>query len=123
MRLLRQKHGLVKLAWLIALSLVLSGPYSGAAMAQNSDPPPTLSVGEGSVTPSPLRADLRTLLYIPPSAGPDVEFRPQPSLFKWAAQLKSAGTTQPEVPMAPTANMPAPLLTFNAMNFISNGNG
>jgi hypothetical protein len=130
---------------LLALIFLLSGPPT-AVQAPSAKPPQspelaapgrdadvTVSVGpasplpekmpaillsEGTIQPSPLMGGVRNLPYVPPS--PDT--RPEFEIAPGAAKVNSHGPA-PAAPSLVLGPMPAPLKTFDGLDFAHNGAG
>ena len=79
---------------------------------------PAILLSDQPVQPSPLLAGVTKLPYVPPSPDTKPEFEFAPA----AAKVSSAGPS-PAAPSLVLAPMPAPLMTFDAMDFNTNGAG
>jgi hypothetical protein len=112
---------LVGLFAVISLCLLLGASTPPPVGAQ--PPSPVILLTRSLVVPGSFDGDVRNLPYVPQTPGPDTELNPQPSLFKWAAGLKAGGAARPEAPNLVLGAMPVPSLTFNALNYTTNGAG
>jgi hypothetical protein len=136
---------LLVLGTLLALVFLLSGPPSAvpapsgklpqspelAAPGRDADlelsvepaPPlpermPAILLSEGTIQPSPLTGGVRNLPYVPPSpvSRPEFEFAPG------ATKVTNNGLA-PAPPNLVLSPMPAPLMTFDGLDFNNNGAG
>lgn len=79
---------------------------------------PAILLSDRPVQPSPLVGGVRDLPYVPPS--PDT--KPEFEIVPGAAKLSSGGR-QPAAPSLVLGSMPAPLMTFDALDLNNNGAG
>jgi hypothetical protein len=103
---------------LVASDLDEDAPVSVAPASPLPDKIPVLLLSDRPIQPSPLVGGVRNLPYVPPSPDTKPEFEIEPG----AAKLSSSGPA-PAAPSLVLGSMPAPLLTFNALNFNTNGAG
>ena len=81
---------------------------------------PTILLTDKPIVPSPLTVDIRNLPYVPASPETKPEFESEPAK-KIVASVDSS--SQPAEPLIVLGTMPAPALSFNAMDYNNNGNG
>ncbi len=79
---------------------------------------PTILLSAGTIQPSPLTGGVRNLPYVPPSPDTKPEFEIAPG----AAKVNSHGPA-PVAPSLVLSPMPAPLKSFDGLDFINNGAG
>jgi hypothetical protein len=106
---------ILRLCGLIGLCLLMGGVATRSAAAQQ--PPPVVLLTDGVVAPSVFNGDLLNLPYVPSTPRSKVVLNIQPSPFKIAEALKMGGTARHEAPTIPLGVMPAPSLTFDALDF------
>ncbi len=93
-----------------------TGPFT-TALPENI---PTILLTDKPIEPSPLEGGVWNLPYVPPSPDTKPEFEIEPA----PKSGTSAGSSAP--PAAPAlvlSTMPTPTLTFNAMDYTTNGAG
>jgi len=110
-----------------------AAPNSGAAQERDAGvelasgpsgplPPdlPTILLTDRPIKPSPLKGGVWNLPYVPPSPDTKPEFDIEPA----PKSAESAGnSTAPAAPALVLGAMPTPTLTFNAMDYTTNGAG
>ena len=84
---------------------------------------PTILLSDIPITPSPLNGDVRNLPDVPPSPDTKPEFDFEPSASKPAAAASAGNSAQPSAPAMVLGTMPSPSISFNAMDFNTNGAG
>jgi len=110
------------LGLIIGVCLLLNASTPTPSVVAQS-PQPTILLTDGVVVPSPFYGDVRHLPYVPPTPGLNVELDIEPSVLKWGAGHKPVNANRTEAPNLVLGVMPAPSLTFNAMDYTTNGAG
>jgi hypothetical protein len=103
--------------------LAASGREADVAVSVGPAPPlperiPAIPLSEGTIQPSPLTGGVSHLPYVPPSPDTKPEFEVAPGAAKVGSQAPA-----PAAPSLVLAPMPAPLTSFDGLNFNNNGAG
>jgi hypothetical protein len=107
---------------IIGVCLLLSASTPPPSVVAQS-PQPTILLTDGVVVPSPFYGDVRNLHYVPPTPESHFDLDIDFYSLKRGPGLKPADANRAVAPNLVLGVMPAPSLTFNAMDFNNNGAG